>query len=187
MAGFYNQFVLETKTALGPQVDPENVFLLASNGDLVFVVRDDTTPGSPPATAVHILTAASGYQKFSLETKTALGPSNQPGTDFLLASNGDLVFVVRDDTTPGSPPATAVHILGPSPLPPAPPPPQPKKWYCLTVVDEDDDPIWQQPIQAASYDDAAAMAAEITAEVGGDDYVLADGPCASTARVSRNR
>jgi hypothetical protein len=106
----YDAFGLQTKTALGPQSVGE--FLLSSNNDIYFLVLDDETPGRPPAVAVHVLTAASNYQAFGLQTKTALEP--QSGGEFLLASNDDIYFVVLDDETAGTPPAVAVHVLAAS-------------------------------------------------------------------------
>jgi hypothetical protein len=103
----YDVLGLQTKTVLGPQSDGE--FLLASNNDIYFIVRDDEGPGSPPAVAVHVLTAANNYQGFGLQTKTALSPRSDG--EFLLASNNDIYFIIRDDEAPGSPPAVAVHVL----------------------------------------------------------------------------
>src|SRR5277367_6261680 len=106
-ASGYQQFALETRTVLGGTDPATSTFLLAENRDLFWIVYDD--PGPPPKTAVHVLTAASGYQQFGLETRTVLGGTDPATSTFLLAENRDLFWIVYDD--PGPPPKTAVHVL----------------------------------------------------------------------------
>jgi len=103
----YDHFVLETRTVLGNTGPTTSTFLLAENRDLFWIVYND--PGPPPKTAVHVLTAASGYQQFALETRTVLGGTDPATSTFQLAENGDLFWIVYDD--PGPPPKTAVHVL----------------------------------------------------------------------------
>ncbi len=65
-ASNYQQFILHTGTAL-QETDATFDFLLASNRDLFVIQKRNTGTNS---TEVHVLSAASNYQQFSLHTGT---------------------------------------------------------------------------------------------------------------------
>jgi hypothetical protein len=98
-----SQFVLHTGTILH-ETPAGFAFLVASNGDVIAVKKQGTGTGS---TEVHVLSASSGYQNFSLHTGTAL---HETGNDFefQVAPNGDLFAIKKRGTGSGS---TEVHVL----------------------------------------------------------------------------
>jgi hypothetical protein len=102
-ASNYSEFSLHTATALHETGDTFE-FELAGNGDLFAISKSGTGTGT---TEVHVLSAASGYQEFSLHTGTAL---HETGANFkfLLADNGDLFAISKSATGTGS---TEVHVL----------------------------------------------------------------------------
>lgn len=79
-------------------------FISASNGDIYAIKKSRTDSNS---TEVHVLSAASGYQKFSLHTGTCLHETGV-NFNFLLASNGDIYAIKKSQTDTGS---TEIHIL----------------------------------------------------------------------------
>ena len=102
-ASGYQQFSMQTGTAL--QETPAGFdFGIGSNGDIFAIQRVGTGSGT---TEVHILSAASGYQQFSLQTGTAL-QETPSGFDFGIGSNGDIFAIQRVGTGSGT---TEVHIL----------------------------------------------------------------------------
>ncbi|MCR6666326.1 MAG: M12 family metallopeptidase [Methyloversatilis sp.] len=102
-ASNYSQFRLQTGTALHPTGD-EFAFSTLSNGDLMAIKKSG---GGSTSTEVHILTAASNYSQFRLQTRTALHPT---GGDFSFStlSNGDLMAIKKSG---GGATSTEVHIL----------------------------------------------------------------------------
>ena len=102
-ASNYSEFVLQTGTALHETGDSFELEL-AANGDLFAISKSGTGTGS---TEVHVLSAASQYQEFSLHTGTALHETGG-SFKFLLAANGDLFALSKSGTGTGS---TEVHVL----------------------------------------------------------------------------
>ncbi len=99
----YDRFSLHTPTAL-EEAGNEFVFLLGSNRDVIAIKKRNTGSGS---TEVHVLSAASGYRQFSLQTGTALGETGDE-FEFALAPNRDLVAIKKSATGTHS---TEVHVL----------------------------------------------------------------------------
>ncbi|HMJ13919.1 MAG TPA: hypothetical protein VK524_21020 [Polyangiaceae bacterium] len=89
----YTKFRFQRATALQP-TDHTFEFEVHSNGDLYAISK--TGPGSD-TTEVHVLSAASQYREFSLQTGTVLHPTDQMFT-FALANNTDLVALKRSGT-----------------------------------------------------------------------------------------
>jgi hypothetical protein len=102
-ASNYGEFALHTGTALHETGDNFE-FELAGNGDLYAIAKNGTGSGT---TEVHVLSAASGYQEFSMHTATALHETGST-FKFLLAGNGDLLALSKSGTGSGS---TEVHAL----------------------------------------------------------------------------
>jgi uncharacterized protein YvpB len=102
-ASNYRNFQLKTGTALEQTGDNWN-FGVLPNGDLVGIKKSGTGSGK---TEVHILTAASNYRSFRLQTGTAL---HETGDNFAFSvlPNGDLVAIKKSGTGSGK---TEVHIL----------------------------------------------------------------------------
>jgi hypothetical protein len=73
MSGYYNQRVFETKMGIGPTDIPQYDWLMANNGDLFLIDRNDPAP--PASTSVHILTVESNYQQKGFEGKIGYGPT----------------------------------------------------------------------------------------------------------------
>jgi hypothetical protein len=94
---------LHTATAL-EETDDDYEFEIAPNDDLIVIKKSATGSGS---TEVHVLSAVSGYQEFSLHTGTALHETDETFT-FVLARNRDLVALKLSDTGSHS---TEVHVL----------------------------------------------------------------------------
>lgn len=99
----YLAFTLQTGTALH-ETDGSFEFLVAANRDLFAIKKRATGSGS---TEVHVLSAASNYQRFSLQTGTGL---HETGNDFefALTATRDLVAIKKKNTGSHS---TEVHIL----------------------------------------------------------------------------
>lgn len=96
-------FLLQTGTALH-ETDDTFAFLLAPNMD-VFAIKKSAT--GTHSTEVHVLSAASNYQTFALQTGTCLHETD--GTfSFGLASNRDLIAIKKSATGSHS---TEVHVL----------------------------------------------------------------------------
>lgn len=102
-ASTYQQFILQTGTALH-QTGSDFQLLLAPNRDLFAIKKRGTGTNS---TEVHVLSAASGYQQFVLQTGTALHETDAT-FEFALASNRDLVAIKKSNTGTRS---TEVHVL----------------------------------------------------------------------------
>jgi hypothetical protein len=102
-AGGYQQFSLQTGTAL-LQTDHTFDFCLAANGDVFAIKKSGTGTGT---TELHVLSAASGYQQFSLQTGTALHQTDHT-FDFGIAPNRDLVAIKKSGTGTGT---TEIHVL----------------------------------------------------------------------------
>jgi hypothetical protein len=102
-ASNYQSFRLQTGTALHETGD-NFAFGVLPNGDLVTIKKSGTGSGK---TEVHILSAASDYQSFRLQTGTAL---HETGVNFAFGvlPNGDLVAIKKSGTGSGK---TEVHIL----------------------------------------------------------------------------
>lgn len=101
----YQGFTLHTTTAFAQNQDNMN-YAVMPNGDLMGIQKWATGTGT---TEVHIATAASNYQSFSLQTGTALhelAASQQ--VQFLVMPNRDLMVVLKSNTGSGK---TEVHIL----------------------------------------------------------------------------
>jgi hypothetical protein len=104
-ASGYQNFSIQTRTALHPTGDSWN-FCLASNGDLFCIQKT----GASGTTEVHVLSASSGYQSFSMQTKTGLHPTD--GTwEFCLAPNRDLYCISKRGPGSGT---TEIHVLSAS-------------------------------------------------------------------------
>jgi len=99
----YQQFSLQTGTALH-ETDADFQFALAPNRDVVAIKTRNTGSHS---TEVHVLSAASNYQQFSLQTGTALHETDTSFA-FRMAQNRDLVVIKRRATGTNS---TEVHVL----------------------------------------------------------------------------
>lgn len=102
----YQTFSLHTGTALH-ETDDTFEFLLAQNKDL-FVIKKSNT-GSH-TTEVHVLSASSNYQQFSLQTATALHETDA-SSSFVLAPNNDLFVIQKNNTGTHS---TEIHVLSAS-------------------------------------------------------------------------
>ncbi|GEM_PF-3126001 len=105
-ASNYQRFSLQTGTALH-ETDDTFEFLLAQNKDLYVIKKSNT--GSH-TTEVHVLSASSNYQQFSLHTATALHETDATSS-FALAPNNDLFVIRKSDTGTHS---TEVHVLSAS-------------------------------------------------------------------------
>jgi uncharacterized protein YegJ (DUF2314 family) len=84
----YTEIALHTATALH-ETGSNFEFQLAPNDDLFAIKKSDTGSNS---TEVHVLTAESGYQQFSVQTGTPLKETGS-GSTFLLARNRDIVVL----------------------------------------------------------------------------------------------
>ncbi len=102
----YSRFALQTGTPLHETGDNFS-FLVARNGDVFAINRNNTSSGF---TELIILSASSNYQRFSLQTTTAL-PEVGDNWDFILAPNRDLVAIKKSKTGTQS---TELHVLSQS-------------------------------------------------------------------------
>jgi len=102
-ASTYQKYILQTGTALG-ESGAETDFAIASNRDLFIFPKSKT--GSKK-TEVHILSAESGYKKFTLQTGTALHETDA-SVSFAVAPNRDVFVFMRSKTGSKS---TEVHVL----------------------------------------------------------------------------
>jgi hypothetical protein len=101
----YQQWVLQTGTALH-ETNNTFDFAVASNRDLFAIKKSNTGTNS---TEVHILSAASNYQRWDIQTGTALHETDDTFA-FAIAPNRDLVAIKKSRTGTGT---TEVHILKP--------------------------------------------------------------------------
>jgi hypothetical protein len=102
-ASGYQAWALQTGTALH-ETDGRFAFALAPNRDVVAIKKSGTGTGS---TEIHVLSAASNYSQFSLQTGTALHETDDT-FDFLIAPNNDLIAIKKSGTGTGT---TEIHIL----------------------------------------------------------------------------
>jgi hypothetical protein len=102
-ASNYKTFILQTATSLG-ETGATADFVLAENRDLFAIQKSGTGTRS---TEVHILSAASNYKSFVLQTGTALGETGAT-TEFALAANRDLFAIMKSGTGSRT---TEVHVL----------------------------------------------------------------------------
>jgi len=102
-ANNYQSFVLQTGTALHP-TDNTWDFLVAGNRDVFAIKKANTGSGK---TEIHILSHASNYQTFALQTGTALHTTDHTWA-FGLTHGRDLVAIKKANTGSNS---TEVHIL----------------------------------------------------------------------------
>lgn len=110
----YSEFALHTETALHETGD-NTTFCLAPNRDLFCILKNGTGTKS---TEVHVFSAASQYQAFSLQTGTALHETRD-SFEFCLAPNSehfhlslipnrDLYVISKNKTGTNS---TEIHVL----------------------------------------------------------------------------
>ena len=99
----YQQFSLQTGTALH-ETDDAFEFAVAENRDVFAFKKRGTGTGK---TEIHVLSVASGYQQFSLQTGTALHETDST-FQFALAQNRDVFAIKKSNTGTRS---TEVHIL----------------------------------------------------------------------------
>ena len=102
-ASGYAQFSLQTGTALH-ETDDTFELLVASNGD-VFAIKKSNT--GTHRTEVHVLSSASGYTQFSLQTGTALHETDATFA-FALDAHRNLFAIKRSNCGTFS---TEVHVL----------------------------------------------------------------------------
>ena len=102
-ASGYKSFRLQTGTALH-ETGNNFAFSVLPNADLVAIKKSKTGSNS---TEIHILSAASGYKSFRLQTGTALHETGNNFT-FSVLPNADLVAIKKSKTASNS---TEVHIL----------------------------------------------------------------------------
>ena len=81
-------------------------FGVAANRDVIAIKKSGTGTGT---TEIHVLSAASGYQRFSLQTGTALHQTDQTFA-FGVALNRDVCAIKKSGTGSGS---TEVHVQAP--------------------------------------------------------------------------
>lgn len=111
-ASMFQQFILQTGTGLHPTDETFDFGMIDWNGDGrpdLVAIKKSNTSGS---TEVHILSGASNFKDFILQTGTGLHPTDKT-FDFLITDwNGDgrpdLVAVKKSNTGTNS---TEVHIL----------------------------------------------------------------------------
>ena len=99
----YQHFLLQTGTKLD-ETDCSFDFVVAPNLDLFAIKKSGTGTHS---TEVHVLSAASQYQQFALQTGTALGETDDSYT-FGLGANRDLYTIRKGGVRTRK---TEVHIL----------------------------------------------------------------------------
>jgi len=102
-ASGYQSFILHTGTVLH-ETDATFQFALAPNRDLIAIKKSGTGTST---TEVHVLSAASSYQSFVVQTGTPLHETDAT-FEFLMAANRDLFAIKKADTGSGS---TEVHVL----------------------------------------------------------------------------
>jgi len=104
-ASNYQSFVLQTGTALH-ETPADFAFCVSANRDVYAIKKRNTGSHS---TEVHVLSAASGYHSFSLQTGTGLHETDD-SFEFLLSSSGHLFAIKKANTGSNS---TEVHVLHP--------------------------------------------------------------------------
>ena len=91
-ASGYKDFALHTATGLHETPGDTFAFAVAENRDL-FAIKKSATGSS--TTEVHVLSAASGYKAFSLQTATGLHETPGDAFVFAVAENRDLPVVKK--------------------------------------------------------------------------------------------
>lgn len=104
-ASNYQEFVLHTGTALHKTSGNDWDFALASNRDIFAVKKQG---GATNSTEVHVLSAASNYQAFALQSGTVLHPT-QENWKFAVTSDRNLFGIKMSATGTKT---TEVHIIG---------------------------------------------------------------------------
>ena len=99
----YEVFSLQTGTALHP-TDQTFEFAVAPNRDVFAIKKSNTGTGT---TEIHVLSAASGYKNFSLQTGTALHPTDQT-FEFAVPPNRDVFAIKKSNAGTGT---TEIHVL----------------------------------------------------------------------------
>lgn len=99
----YKSFGLQTATAFGQNTNKVD-WMVGPNRDLYAIVKFATGTRS---TEVHVLSAASGYRSYTLQTGTGLHETNDDW-EFELANNRDLFAIKKRATGSGK---TEVHVL----------------------------------------------------------------------------
>lgn len=102
-ASGYQQFILQTGTPLEP-TDGNWAFAVAPNRDLFIIKKQG---GGTNSTELHVLSAASNYQQFSLHTETRLHPIDDNWA-FAIADNRDVFGIKKQG---GGTSTTEVHVL----------------------------------------------------------------------------
>jgi len=112
-ASHYQEFTLHTKTALEMTGDAPWSFGMGVNGDLFCIKRGSTAqPTGTGTTEVHVLSAASRYQEFSLHTGTPLEMTGDTPWAFGVGPSDDLFCVKRGSAAhPTGSGTTEVHVL----------------------------------------------------------------------------
>ncbi|OPZ90375.1 MAG: Caspase domain protein [Firmicutes bacterium ADurb.Bin419] len=104
ISGDFQAFNLQTPTAIH-ETDSTFKFLLDANKNLFAIKKSNTGTNR---TEVHILTAASGYQKFGLQAQTAL-PETYSNYDFMLDPyTNDLYAVQKSGHSSKN---TVIHVI----------------------------------------------------------------------------
>jgi hypothetical protein len=104
-ASNYQSWALQTGTALG-YTDDNWAFAMNANGDLVGILKGPLTGSG--TTELHILSAASNYQSFVLQTGTALQYTDDNWA-FSMDGNDNLVGILKGPVTGSG--TTEVHTL----------------------------------------------------------------------------
>ncbi|HET8936065.1 MAG TPA: hypothetical protein VFN67_21610 [Polyangiales bacterium] len=99
----YARFSAHLGSALH-ETDDNFAFALAPNDDVIAIKKSDTGSDS---TEVHVLSAASRYQQFSLQTGTPLAETG-PDFDFVVSGSRDLYAIKKSGTASGT---TELHVL----------------------------------------------------------------------------
>jgi len=107
-ASNYQNWALQTGTAL-EYTDENWAFTMKSNNDLVCIKKGPTTGSGK--TEVHILSAASNYKSWALQTGTVLGYADENWA-FTMKSNDDLVGILKGPKTGSG--KTELHIASAS-------------------------------------------------------------------------
>lgn len=103
-ASGYKHFTAHVATALAP-TGTNAEFALTASRDLVLILKSGTGTQS---TEVHVLTAASNYQNFSVHTGTALGETGSNFEFGIVPSTNNIVAFAKSGTATGT---TEVQIL----------------------------------------------------------------------------
>jgi len=103
-ASGYKTFILHTKTPI-EETNHIFKFLLAPNRDLYAIKKMGT---GTKTTEVHILSAASNYQKFILQTGTGIEEQGEGNWEYVLDNNLNLIGIKKNQTGTNK---TEIHTL----------------------------------------------------------------------------